>query len=186
VIRTLPLAARNRLAELILHAVSDASARDEIVRLGAVASAPREWLGDEHARYADVFSARVRAAARALERLPLAPRDHDLDAALVVAASLFDAGLHFEVHELLEPHWRAADGRAREALQGLIQIAVGYQHFANGNVRGARALLEEGASRLDAGALSTVDLAGFAAAVRASLANGTFAAPRFPRLAHAA
>ena len=67
---------------------------------------------------------------------------------LQAAGLLFDAGLHFEVHEVLEPHWAAAQGDARETLQGLIQIAVGYQHLANGNHAGARSLLVEGSGRL--------------------------------------
>src|SRR5262249_8759560 len=70
----------------------------------------------------------------------------------------FDAHLYFEVHELLEPFWRDAGGGEREALQGLIQIAVGYQHLANGNLAGARALLDEGCRRLEGRSLEGMDL----------------------------
>jgi predicted metal-dependent hydrolase len=64
------------------------------------------------------------------------------------AATLFDAGLYFETHEVLEPFWMRAEGARREILQGLIQVAVGFQHLANGNLGGARALLREGAAKL--------------------------------------
>ena len=101
------------------------------------------------------------------------------------------------MHEILEPYWVKAAGAAREALQGLIQIAVGYQHFANGNLTGARSLLDEGSARLVAGALSTLDLASFARAVRADLVDASgaglasgagtrLAPPQFPRLTRAA
>ena len=68
--------------------------------------------------------------------------------ALVSAALLFHAHLYFEVHELLEPYWLRAEGGDREALQGLIQVAVGFAHLANGNVGGARALLHDGCARV--------------------------------------
>src|SRR5262249_12966467 len=82
---------------------------------------------------------RALSAAAALAELPAARLDSRADA-LDAAAALFDAHLYFEVHELLEPFWRDAGGGEREALQGLIQIAVGYQHLANGRRAGAGAL----------------------------------------------
>ena len=69
------------------------------------------------------------------------------------------------MHELLEPYWIRAEGAAREALQGLIQIAVGFQHLANHNVDGARMLLEEGSARAEGKRLRGRDLNDFARAV---------------------
>ena len=93
-------------------------------------------------------------------------------------------GLHFEVHELLEPYWVRASGEAKETLQGLIQVAVAYAHLANGNLRGARALMEEGRSRLHGRTLG-LDLEPFAHALPRSLAGLTDLAesdvPPFPR-----
>ena len=66
---------------------------------------------------------------------------------------------------MLEPHWMRAEGSARETLQGLIQAAVGYQHLANGNLEGARALLHDGAAKLLGGRLAGRDLDAFARAV---------------------
>jgi predicted metal-dependent hydrolase len=66
---------------------------------------------------------------------------------------------------VLEPHWMRAEGSARETLQGLIQAAVGYQHLANGNLEGARALLHDGAAKLLGRRLAGRDLDAFARAV---------------------
>ena len=169
-IPTLPLGPRNRLAALILAALSDAGARHE---LAALASADgrvlvEEWLGADEPLQQAALRARARRASEALATLPLASPEASLAAALAAAATLHDAGLHFEVHELLEPHWARAGGETKEALQGLIQIAVGYQHLANGNLRGARALLEEGSGRVPGRALG-LDLEPFARGVTRSL-----------------
>ena len=67
---------------------------------------------------------------------------------LCAASALFDAGLFFEVHELLEGWWRSAAEDLKTFLQGLIQVAVGLHHQANGNVRGALSLLAEGNEKL--------------------------------------
>ena len=169
-IPTLPLGPRNRLAALILAALSDAGARHE---LAALASADgrvlvEEWLGADEPLQQAALRARARRASEALATLPLASPEPSLAAALDAAATLYDAGLHFEVHELLEPHWARAGGETKEALQGLIQIAVGYQHLANGNLRGARALLKEGSGRVHGRALG-LDLEPFARGVTRSL-----------------
>jgi len=65
------------------------------------------------------------------------------------------------VHEVLEAVWKTAAGEPRQALQGVIQIAVAYHHLAHGNLRGARALMTEGRARLvsvPASALSPLDV----------------------------
>jgi hypothetical protein len=179
VIPTLPLRLRNRLAEAIVAALGDASARRELARL-AGADAARGWLEGEESRWLDPLAARARAASSALADRPLLAPDADLGQALQATASLFDAGLYFEAHEVLEPHWMAAHGETREALQGLIQVAVAWQHLANGNVAGARSLLLEGGARLHGGRLLGVDLEPFARAAREAadrLAAGQPAAP---------
>jgi hypothetical protein len=67
---------------------------------------------------------------------------------LCAASVLFEFGLFFEVHELLEHEWRGATGAFKTLLQGLVQIAVGCHHQANGNVRGALTLLASGNEKL--------------------------------------
>ena len=147
-IPTLPREARNRLAELIIAALSDDAARVALRTLANAASIPAEWLDPDDRAHAPAFIARVRQAVGALASAPRLPRPLTVADALDAAACLFDAGLYFETHEVLEPSWREAHGELREMLQGLIQIAVGSQHLANGNRAGAYALLHEGAERL--------------------------------------
>jgi predicted metal-dependent hydrolase len=54
---------------------------------------------------------------------------------------LFNSHAYFEAHEVLEDVWRAALGREKKFLQGLIQVAVALHHHSKGNVVGARSLL---------------------------------------------
>lgn len=181
-IPTLPLVVRNRLAAAILQALGDAEARQ---RLRALADAPGAWLQAPEAHLASRVAARARQASEALSRQRLMAPERNLGEALEAAATLFEAGLPFEVHEVLEPHWASAAGDEREALQGLIQLAVGYQHLANGNRAGARSLLLEAAHRLRGRTLLGAELdvlalrAGEAAAAVA--AGTTPPAPAFPR-----
>jgi len=189
---TLPLPLRNRLAELILDAFHDPRAREGLEAMTTVCADSGAF---EHGRAlpeafpSDLFERRAGAltiksgfgphqaelceragrAWRLLRGRPLDLRDAPLDAALDGAAALFDAGLYFEVHELLEPYWIRADGSAREALQGLIQVAVGFHHLTGGNVSGARALLHDGCAKLIGRRLEGADLDGFAAEARRCL-----------------
>jgi hypothetical protein len=179
VIPTLPLRLRNRLADTILAALGDAGARRELAKL-AGPEAARGWLEGEELRWLDPLAARARAASTALADRPLLAPAADLRQTLQAAASLFDAGLYFEVHEVLEPHWVAAHGEVREALQGLIQVAVAWQHLANGNVAGARSLLEEGGARLHGVRLRGVDLEPFARAARDAAEGVAAGAPAAP------
>jgi hypothetical protein len=184
VIPTLPLPLRNRLAETILAALHDSSARDELAALNTDA-AVEEWLAGADARWAAPLAERARRASAALARRPLHAAPTDLAQALDDAAALFDAGLHFEVHEILEPQWVTSEGEAREALQGLIQAAVGFQHLANGNLAGARSLLIDASGRLHGRKLQGRDLEAFARAVAeaadAAVAGASVVAPTFPR-----
>ena len=179
----LPLRLRNRLAATILTALHDDGARRELAALSGQHTLDT-WLEAGEDRWAAPLRARARAAAVALADRPVLAAETDLREALRAAALLFDAGLYFEVHETLEPHWARAEGESREALQGLIQVAVAWQHFANGNHDGARSLFADGARRLHRGRLLGLDLEPFARAsveAAARLAGGTpITPPRFP------
>jgi uncharacterized protein len=183
VIPTLPLPLRDRLAHTIVTALHDPGARRELAALAEAGG--RGWLANDEARWAAPLATRARAAASALADRPLLAHHTDLAAALQAAATLFEAGLYFEVHEVLEPHWLTADGEARQALQGLIQIAVGWQHVANDNLAGARSLLVEGSVRLRGMRVLALDLDAFARAAAGAadaVAAGRAAVPaRFPR-----
>ena len=184
-IPTPPLRVRNHLAEIILAALEDGGARGELAALGEPGAPAPGWLEHDELVHAHLVRERARSASAALAArsiVRIRSRADVLDA----AASLFDAHLYFEVHELLEPSWRDARGNDREALQGLIQVAVGYQHLANSNFAGARALLDEGRGRLRGRNLDGLDLDVFGQAVARSL-DQLFhfdwrAAPAFPRL----
>jgi hypothetical protein len=168
---------------VILSALHDGEARRELARLGSPETPlPADWPEGADSR---LLRERARRASEALDPRPLMGAEN-LPQALEAAAALFDAHLYFEVHELLEEHWRPAAGPEREALQGLIQVAVGLQHLANGNLAGARALLEEGAGRLRRGGLAGLALEPFARAVAGIPPGGTTemdwtTVPRFPR-----
>ena len=209
----LPLPLRNRLAELILDALHDANAREGLRVLAAVCAHPRAPEGDRpparfplefferaadglalrsgFGAHARELADRAEAAWQTVGARALSPPTPTLAETLDAAGALFDAGLYFEVHELLEPCWFRALGREREALQGLIQIAVGFQHLVNGNRRGALTLLHDGAAKATAGALGDRPLSDFAAgarrcgAVLAALGDGAVfdraIIPTFPR-----
>ena len=167
-IPTAPLRVRNRLAEIILAALEKPEARRELLALGEVDASAPDWLepGDVDCRA--LIRQRALSAAAALAARSTARMRSRADV-LQAAAALFDAHLYFEVHELLEPSWRDAEGGERDALQGLIQVAVGYQHLANGNFAGARALLEEGRRRIQGRTLDGLDLEKFGHGVGRSL-----------------
>ena len=167
-IPTLPLAPRNRLAEVILAALHDAGARRELAALAAGGPEAAGWLGDAERAHAPLLAARAASASAALASRPLGRAARTLAARLDDAAALWDARCFFEVHELLEPAWRVAEGEARETLQGLVQAAVGYQHLANGNLHGARALLAEAGARLHGRRLGGAELEPFARALARS------------------
>ena len=72
---------------------------------------------------------------------------------------------------------------SREGLQGVIQIAIAWQHLANGNVAGARSLLAEGAERLHGRKLAGIDFDSFARAALEAVATIPAATPpAFPRV----
>ncbi len=158
----LPLPIRNRLNELILAAFADPGERELVVALHRFCrgEASERLLGFDFFHQADevqlapwarpykaLMCERARAYDEILRCFGRLPPDAAADP-MVRAGLLFDARCYFETHEILEPLWMRAEGPRRQALQGLIQVAVGFQHLANGNLTGARLLLEEGCARL--------------------------------------
>lgn len=164
-----PLPLRNALAELSIAALDDAGAAAALAWLADPSGVPGD-AGTErlaavhltdpgastllavHAPHGDAVSAHARRALRAADAYralcrPAAPR---AETAVRQAAALWGEHLFFEVHEVLEAVWKTASGDLRQALQGLIQIAVAFHHHAHENLRGARSLLTEGRARLAA------------------------------------
>jgi len=188
----LPLPLRNCLARLTLDALHDEAARRALDAVASVCAEPRALEGPgvlpeafpreifEHRdgawrlksgfkAHEGEFGERAERARRLLHLRPFDPADPPLRVALIAAALLFHAHLYFEVHELLEPYWLRAEGGDREALQGLIQVAVGFQHLANGNISGARSLLHDGCGRVLERTLEGVPLDPFGRALQQSL-----------------
>jgi hypothetical protein len=79
-------------------------------------------------------------------------------AALRLGVEQFNSGHYFECHDTLEELWSGTRGPARDLLQGLIQVAVGYYHLSNGNVGGARSLFERALTRLEGRGPSYLDV----------------------------
>src|SRR5262245_57105073 len=174
---SLPLSLRDRLARLVLASFHDPDARRSLERLAAARPQTTPYEDDRDLDVARLFAVeragqshpvdaaeggaraaceqhaerlreRAERARHALGARPFDPGDAPLPVALDQARILFDARLYFEVHERLEPYWIRAEGVERQALQGLIQVAVALHHLGNGNTAGARSLLRDGASKL--------------------------------------
>ena len=159
-----PLPLRDALAELALAAVDDPQAVDALAWLahpagdpGAAASAALRTVhlvdGDPpallavHAHHAERISEHAARAVRAMRGLDRVSLGRGTARACRVAAVLWNERLFFEVHEVLEKVWIGASGDERQALQGVIQIAVAFHHLAHGNRRGARTHVAEGRAR---------------------------------------
>ncbi len=62
---------------------------------------------------------------------------------------LFNRCRFFEAHEIWETIWLAAPESEKTFLQGLIQVAAAFHHYARGNRAGALSLLEAGLQKLE-------------------------------------
>jgi predicted metal-dependent hydrolase len=72
-----------------------------------------------------------------------------MDNLLRTGIKFFNKGLYYEAHESWEDLWRLADTDARIFCQGLVQVAVGLHHVANGNSRGGNRVLARGLGNLE-------------------------------------
>jgi hypothetical protein len=163
-----PLPLRNALAELAIAGLDDPAAAAALAWLAAPGAPPPPDAGARlaaghlietggatllsvHAPWAADVAAhagRALAARAAYTAAPASAPAADVAGAVVRAAALWDTGLFFEVHEVLEAVWKRTQGDVRQALQGLIQVAVAFHHLAHANLRGAQSLLVEGRARL--------------------------------------
>jgi uncharacterized protein len=115
---------------------------------------PRDGLGRPLPRGAE-------GVARIPDDVMLAPGP-----ALAEAQRLFDEGLPFHAHEVLEGTWKSAAPDERDLWQGLAQLAVGLTHVLRGNAVGAATLLRRAHRRLSGYAADPpydVDIAGLLA-----------------------
>jgi predicted metal-dependent hydrolase len=79
----------------------------------------------------------------------------------------FNDRLFYECHDTLEELWSGLRGDARDLVQGLVQLAVGFYHLGNGNRTGAVRLFDRGLRRLSPypDACAGLDLGSLRAAV---------------------
>jgi len=201
---TFPLPLRNALAELAIAALEDEHAvaalmwlaapsgeppPDAAAHLGAAHLVDRGGLLAVHAPHAGAVAEHATRALRAVGAHEPADTGEPIERAARATVALWNEGLFFEVHEVLEAVWKTASGDTRQMLQGVIQIAVAYHHLAHGNPRGARTLLAEGRARI-AGArasrLGPIDLDALLTSTapwESALAGRTTNPDRPPRLA---
>ena len=121
---------RNSLSSALITELCDE--RDRYVDtvagrwLDEVAEEPyRSYISECRARYG-----------RALDQI----RNQRIRDARDQAVVLWNFGLFFEVHELLETIWLGSSGKERDALKGLIQAAGAYVHLLRGMPGPARKL----------------------------------------------
>ena len=92
------------------------------------------------------------------------------------ARRLWEKGLYWEVHEVLEPAWIEAEGPTRHFIQGVIQLAAAL-HKAKTSKKGAFRLFQKALGHLRQ--VPGLDAEAFAAGVRRAL-DKPGARPPFP------
>ncbi len=103
---------------------------------------------------------------KAYRPLPLAQRR----AAVAAGLAAYDAGDHFEAHELLEPAWMGSDDLVeRDLVQGLIKVAAAFVHAERGNPTGVAKNLRGARTRLATAAAGPDALAARLAALKADV-----------------
>jgi hypothetical protein len=128
----------DRVARNIRNSLSSALI-SELTRVepDAVARVARGW---EQRQLAPVYQAYIRCAVQRYLQVCRDIRSHGLEDPRRQAVMLWNAGLFFELHELLETIWHGARGAERIALKGLIQAAGAYVHSLRGKADAARGL----------------------------------------------
>jgi len=117
-----------------------ASPTDRLVLLPALADR-LPYLQGRASSYLNVLREWYGSGSDAAAGLPRACR---------MFAALYNARLHLEAYKLLEVRWMMEQGKPREVLRGLMQIAVGLHQVESGKF--AVPQLEEGYARLRANA----------------------------------
>jgi predicted metal-dependent hydrolase len=136
----------NRLARDIRNTLSEAFATAlQCGDFGAVEQAAKRWAARDlpagHAAYLDDRMQNYRGAMQAT-------REQGLTDPLAQAVLLWNRGLYFELHDLLEAVWLRSGGKEREALQGLIKAAGVYIHLEYRRSRAAEGLAPKAAALL--------------------------------------
>ena len=131
------------------------------------------WLNQ---RPALVYNRYIREQLRRYHAIIRQIRDRRVEDACGQALYLWNAGLFFELHELLETVWHTTRGPRRTALKGLIQAAGVYVHRACGNLPAARNLARRAVRNLR-GAHDSLDFIGNLDHLVTALGDPTAPAP---------
>jgi len=138
---------RDRLSRDIRNALSEA-VMDTISKLEltpAEAAASRFLTPDLAPVYREYIDNRLHSYAKALDLFRQGKGATRLEQAMV----LWDLGLFFEVHEVLEHAWLQSEGREKLVYQALIRAAGVYIHLAQDNPAGARKMAAKAAPVLN-------------------------------------
>lgn len=134
---------RNRLSTALVHALTGGG--------NEVAAVAGEWLArpldEPYRRYVEEKAQRYREVLAEV-------RTTGITNVRLQAVALWNAGLFFELHELLETIWPKAAEPERTALKGWIQAAGAYLHLERGKPEAAQGLARRARHHLAAGAAS--------------------------------
>jgi hypothetical protein len=114
----------------------------------AVARVASGW---ERRQPAPVYQAYVRSARQHYRQVLHDIRLRGIEDPRRQAVMLWNAGLFFELHELLETIWHGVRGAEHNALKGLIQAAGAYVHSLRGKADAAQGLAGKARQNLLAG-----------------------------------
>ena len=70
------------------------------------------------------------------------------DSRFKIGMNLFNSGQWYKSHDVFEEIWHETGGSERQALQGILQVAVAQVHLENSNTNGATILYGEALGRL--------------------------------------
>ena len=113
-----------------------------------LAAESRRWLAAQPA--AAAYRGYIASRRRHLRRLFIRYQDAWSTDPLVQTVWLWNAGLFFEVHEILEDRWHCMTGQRRDAFKALIQAAGAYVHWQAGRRLAAESLADRAVARLRA------------------------------------
>jgi len=99
----------------------------------------------------DTFLAAVAplAALESVHDLNVAPRHRPHDVLFQEARAYFNSERYWECHEVLEEAWRAARGKEKSNLQGMILVCAALVHHQKGEEDVARGVIKRALLQLD-------------------------------------
>lgn len=140
----------DRTARDIRNSLSSALV-DELTQEGKLSlSALADELLDRS--LAEVYSNYIKTMCRIYGDVLEKVRTERIDQPRRQAIVLWNAGLYFELHELLETIWHGAREPDRTALKGLIQAAGAYVHSARGKADASYKLALKASAHIQQGA----------------------------------